>query len=338
MWNLKGFTDKELESLSEIKLHERGSAPWISWESENSSFGKAFRTWALFPSFLPLCICSDHAVHWESRCWPNELESPYPFFTWNHKKHLTMLNEHRRRSYYVTHPWIFYRKKYFPNIASNGKKKGTLVFYAHSNDTTIPRYKNLDKYVSDLKQLPSKYQPIIFCLSFHDIKKGLHKKLRKYNIPLMTAGSTNSQQFVDRFYSLINRFRYTSSSNIGSHTYYIIEAGIPFFLFGPYPEYEAKNTTWISDGKVDFREYGDVNDIKKLETFKKMLRHRHDKPTKAQINYAESYLGINSKISRFHACSILWGSLLLNIRKVLLLYFNAIFSLIKFFIKKYIYR
>ena len=51
--------------------------PWASWEVENSSFESyvARLDW-LQLGYLSVHV--DHGVHWESRCWPNEIESPYP--------------------------------------------------------------------------------------------------------------------------------------------------------------------------------------------------------------------------------------------------------------------
>lgn len=324
-----GYSDEQLDSLSKLtRKLDAGLSPWATWESENSSFGKTFREWACFPRFLPICISSDHGVHWGAKCWPNEINSCYrTFFTWNKKKNDLMRNRHGKRSYHVPHPWVYYRKKHYPSLSSS--RTGTLVFFAHSNNTTSPKYQDLDSYINALKALPEKYQPVVLCLSFHDIQKGLNKKLRKYNLPLVTAGTTNSRQFVDRFYSLISQFRYSSSANIGSHTFYLIEAGIPFFLLGPYPEYEIRGSKAVKDGKQNLSDYGDAEDLEKFESLKNLLSIQTDTVTNEQKELVAEYLGLSSKITRFEAAWIMWRELVLNIFKLPRLYGNKLFKLTK---------
>ncbi|WP_310446570.1 hypothetical protein [Thiobacillus sp.] len=311
-----GYSDEELQALSKVSVKfESGVVPWATWESENSSFGKTFREWAHYPKIFPLFFSSDHGVHWESRCWPNEINSPYPtFFTWNRKKNDLMRRNHNKNSYHIPHPWINYRKKHFPMLPDN--RLGTLVFFPHSNATTTPVYADLDQYINDLKSLPEKYQPVVICLLSDDIEKEIHKKLRKYGVPLVTAGALNSQGFVDRFYSLLYQFKYASSSNIGSHTFYILEAGIPFFLYGPYPEYHIKGSDAVKDGKQDLRDYGDEEDIKNLEKLKELLTPITDTISPEVSSMAMEYLGINSKMSRFNGALIIWMQLVFHLDEV----------------------
>ncbi|MEX1199309.1 MAG: hypothetical protein WEB02_00845 [Methylophaga sp.] len=325
----EGYSDEELEMLSKLSsTFDAGFSPWATWESENSSFGKTFREWAYFPRVLPICAASDHGVHWGATCWPNEIDNPYKaFFTWNKKKHDLMKKNHGKKSYHIPHPWVHYRKKYYPTLPEN--RKGTLVFFAHSNATTSPKYSDLDEYINDLKSLPDMYQPVVLCLSFHDIQKGLHKRLRKYELPLVTAGTTNSQNFVDRFYLMISQFRFSSSPNIGSHTFYLLEAGIPFFLFGPYPEYHIKGSKAVNDGKQNLSDYGDDDDIENFVQFKALLSTRTDKVTEEQRSIVSQYLGINSEISRKKASWILWRELFLNLDKVPIMYLTKFAKVVK---------
>ena len=323
-----GYSDEELERLCTVSSRfETGGAPWATWESENTSFGKTFREWAYYPKSLPLFINSDHGVHWESRCWPNEINNKYTtFFTWNSKKNDLMRENHKKKSYYVPHPWVNYRKKHFPVLPNS--RSGTLVFFPHSNATTTPVYKDIDKYITDIKTLPEKHQPVVICLMEHDIHKGLHKKLRKYNIPLVTVGAVNSQSFVDRFYSLAYQFRYTSSPNIGSHTYYILEAGVPFFLFGACPEYQIKGSDAVKDGKQNLSDYGDEEDIREFLKIKTLLSAVVDEVTNEQYILASKYLGLDSRLSGLEAMLILWRELLLHIDEVALMYFKQLYRLL----------
>ena len=319
-----GLSDERLETLSQPQAKfESGLAPWATWESENSSFGMAFRKWAKYPVFLPLYFCSDHGVNWGSRCWPNETGSKYrTFFTWNKKKSEMMNKEYGKSSYHVPHPWVFYRKKYFKDLPD--ERRGTLVFYAHTNDKTTPVYDDLDGYINKLKSLPDKYQPITICLSFHDVNKGVHKELRKYEIPLVTAGATNSIKFIDRFYSLLYQFKYSSSSNIGTHTFYIVEAGIPFFLYGPHPKFKMKGEKYVEEGEPQLSDYGDEEDANEFAKLKQLLSVQEDEVTEEQSSLVSKFLGLDSEMTRFKATLILWRELLLHLNELISVYASIV--------------
>jgi hypothetical protein len=324
-----GYSDEDLEKMSRLNSrYEGGIAPWATWESENSSFGKTFRTWALYPRILPLFISSDHGVHWGATCWPTEVNNRYnTYFSWNRKKAERLRNLHQKNAYYVPHPWVHYRKKFFSKLPAD--RSGTLVFYAHSNNNTTPVYKDLDGYIEALKSLPTKYQPLTFCLSFHDIAKGLHKTLRKHGIPLVTAGTTNSQDFVDRFYSLTSHFRYATSPNVGTHTYYLLESGIPFFLFGDHPSYQIKGSQVVKDGAQNISDYGDAEDQEQLERLKTLLTEKQDEVTPEQYQMVSEYMGLSSGMSRLHASWILWREFILHLPDYVELYLSKIHRFIK---------
>ena len=235
--------------------------------------------------------------------------------------------EHGKSSYYVPHPWVFYRKKYWGNPPS--ERRGTLVYYSHSNSACNPLYKDLDGYIEALKRLPEKYQPISICISFHDITKGTHKKLRKYGISLVTAGSAGARDFVDRFYSLLYQFRYASSPNIGSHSFYILEAGIPFFLFGDLPEYHMNGSGTVPDGPLNLKDYGDDDDIERLEHLRLLLSQRVDTVTEEQRALVSEYLGLDSEMTRSKAAKILWWALASNAVQVIHLYAQSFWRLAK---------
>ena len=318
-----GCSDEELERLCEVQgRFDAGYAHWVAWESENCGHGKTFREAACYPKILPLFIGSDHGVHWESRCWQNEIDSPAPYyFTWNRKKSARMVNEHHRKSFHVPHPWVWYRRKHFPVRAEGGC--GTLVFFPHSNDTTKPVFVDLDKYFADLNALPEKYHPITLCLSFHDVRKGLHHKLRKYAMPIVTVGTSNSQKFVDRFYGLIREFRYATSPTIGSHLFYCVEAGIPFFLHGERPQYLISGSSMVSEGFQNLLEYGDAEDVDAFMGLHDLFGQPVDCISDAQNVAVRKYLGCDSELSRFVIACVVWKALLISTSELTKIYVNT---------------
>lgn len=320
----EGFSDEELLRLSCIQQrNESGYAPWASWEVENSSFGHTLREWTGFPAWLPICACSDHGVHWESRCWPNEIQSHYRLFlTWNSKKGKLMRQHHKKQVLHIPHPWISYRKRHYPKI--NSERKGTIVYFAHSNSTTTPVYKSLNAYMESLHDLERQSGPVVLCLSFHDILKGMHRKLRRYSFPIVTAGNTSSRFFVDRFYSISSQFTQACSPIIGSHVYYLVESGVPFFLYGSPPSYEIKGSKSVSDGLQDWREYGDDEDIENYRALHALFSDPSDTVTFDQLQAVERYLGANAKTCAKTLRHHLWTALLINSPHLVPLYSRAI--------------
>lgn len=320
----EGYADGVLERLSRLQSRtEAGYAPWATWESENSSFGKTLRKWTRYPSWLPLCAVSDHGVHWESRCWPNEIDSPYRLFlTWNEKKSRIMREQHGKHALHIPHPWIAYRKAHHPNLSEN--REGTIVFFTHSNSTTTPVFESLEAYMQSLRDLPARFHPVVICLSFHDVLKGLHVKLRPFGFPIVTAGITNAQSFVDRFYQLVANFRYACSPTIGSHTYYLVEAGIPFFLYGQAPTYVLKGSRAVRDGEQDLRDYGDEEDIERFLTLKHLFSEPVESVTSRQRQVVEYYMGASSTVSAKSVAAMLWRELAANAPRVAGLYLSKL--------------
>jgi hypothetical protein len=303
-----GFSDEELEKRSTLSgLFDARILPWAVWESEHTSYGRAFRHLAAYPRLLPLFFCADHGVMLGARCWQNETDSAYPvFFTWLRKKSESMNKNFGKRAYHIVHPWVYYRRKHFPNLPKD--RLGTLVFFPHSNGMSS-HILDIDQYVADLKSLPPKCHPIVICLSFHDVLAGLHKKMRKYDVPLVTAGHGNSQNFIDRFYSLLYQFRYASSPNVGSHTFYIMESAVPFFLHGPYPQIEIKSSAYVVDGVYGNEILGDDDDLEKINEFIGLMYEINDEVTPEQQRGIAHYLGLDSTASRAEVARIIWSEL-----------------------------
>lgn len=328
----EGFSDDELLRLSRLQRRtEAGHAPWASWETENSSFGRTLREWAGYPSWLPLCATSDHGVHWESRCWPNEIESPYRLFlTWNGKKARLMRERHGRQALHIPHPWLAYRKAHHPGLDPD--RRGTVVFFTHSNATTTPVFESLDAYMQSLRDLPAQFHPVVICLSFHDVLKGMHRTLRPYGFPIVTAGTTNAQCFVDRFYGIARRFRHACSPTIGSHSFYLAEAGVAFFLHGPAPTYVIRGSRAVRDGEQDLRDYGDEEDIERFMALRGLFSEPLDAVSAAQREAVGRYLGEDADTGARQLQSALWQSFCRNLPRVGGLYLDNAGRLLRRFV------
>lgn len=230
-----GFSDRQLEALAAFGDQLPHAASWLFWPTELYSFGRCYREWIGWPTRLPIPVYGDHGVTTASTFQPHELQNPANVhLTFNGER--ARLNQHlpNRRVEHVTHPWITYRRRH--GIERSDAARGTLVFYSHTNVGTEldPAY-DIDAYFAQLAELPSEYEPLVLCLHMHDIHKGYHRELRRYGLPILTAGDTSSPFFVDRWYDLVRRFAYATSNSGGSDVYYCTELGIPYFLYGPEP-------------------------------------------------------------------------------------------------------
>lgn len=328
-YNSRSFSDKKLEKLSVENKKERGNAPWFEFSSEIYSMGKTFRRAYKFPKFLSLPIASDHGVNIQSTYDEYERNSKGPFFTWNLDKYKFIKRLHRE-VYFVPHPWIEYKNKH---INFKKEKSGTIIFFPKSTTLKV-NIKFLDQYMKSLKKLPKKCKPISICLFFHDIKyDNLHKKIRKYNFPIVTAGYSSSKYFVDRFYDLISNFKYASSplgARPSSNFFFCIEAGIPFFFHGRNLEYISDGTSTFKKGKLSLHKvmspkYGTKKEYKKMLKIAKNFNNISDKITPKQKKIIHHYLGLNAKPSKLLIFFIIWKSFILNIFTIIkLFYFGTV--------------
>jgi len=335
---INNYSEKELEILINKNFFlNKGLAPWYNWESENSSFGKTIRYFSGYPKLLPLMVNSDHAVHSESKLWNNELSTDLkiPFLTWNYTKYLKF-KKIKKNVYYVYNPCSYYlNTKKIKNKKS--KKKGTLIFYPHSNLSSEPIIDN-DKYFKKLKALPDKFKPLNIMLSFHDIKNKKYLSLLKYKLPIFTAGNTNSSNFIDNFYEILKDYEYATapitSHSIGSSFFYSVDIGVKYFFYYQTKFRIFKSNENIKKKIVSDSDYLDINDKKKIRELQKSFSLKNFEKIKNPKIKIKKFMGYNSKISRIDLFIILIGSLIYNIDKVFVLYFKNIkkffFKLIRF--------
>ncbi len=131
-------------------------------------------------------------------------------------------------------PFVLYRRM----KAWNQKKdaNGTIVFPSHSTIFIESQY-DIDKYCEELKKLPDKFKPITICLLYPDIARGRDKQYQKHGFEVVSAGEKlrGSLDFVRNYYEILSKFKYATSNEIGTYTFYAVEMGIPFFLTGEEP-------------------------------------------------------------------------------------------------------
>ena len=324
------YSNKKLESLSKENLKERGIAPWFQWVSEIYSLGKTFRIKYNIPKIISLPFSSDHGVNIQTTYDEYERSTKGPYFTWNKKK-LSKIKATGREAYLIQHPWINYKKKI--NFKLSNKRKGTLVFFPKSIESLRVNEKFIDQYVKKLKKLPKKCKPLTICLFYYDINQGLHKKLRKYKIPIVTAGYSSSIFFVDRFYNLIKNFKYATSAlggRPGSYFYFCIDASLPFFFYGSNLEYYSHGNGKFKKGKIPLHKipsekYGAKKEYLEIKNVVKNFNIIRDEVTTEQKKTIRKYLGFESNIFNKKVSFIIWKSLVTNFYFLIKIYYYGIF-------------
>lgn len=304
------MTDAELELACDAQ--STGVYPWAHWTSEIYSFGKCLRFWTKYPRVFPLFVYSDHGVGLHSHLFQHELENPAKVhFTWHPVKAQRYSSFAYKKVLLVTHPWIFYRRLH--GITRSKKPEGTLAFFMHG--TTAVKWVGHDseEYFEKLRALPGKFQPVVLCLHMNDIKAGLHKELRRYGFPIVTAGNTSSTNFVDRFYDLVKNYSYATSQVWGSYAAYCVELGIPYFHLGERPELVNIADPNLPAGVApqywdDFHE----DSAKKAEA---LFSLPVDIVTDEQRAFVESVLGFDSRLDRWRVSWILWREFFRNWRQ-----------------------
>ena len=128
-------------------------------------------------------------------------------------------------------PFVHYRKS--RKIEQDVAASGTIAFPAHSTRLTETVF-DIDKYCKQLLSLPIEYHPITICIHFHDLARKRDEIYKKYGFKIVTAGSAWAPgfEFVQKFYEILRNHKYATSNQVGTYSFYAVEMGIPFFIFG----------------------------------------------------------------------------------------------------------
>jgi hypothetical protein len=307
---IAGMTDSELELACEDLT--KGVARWVHWTSEIYCLGKCLRFWTKYPKFLPLFVYSDHGVTLPSHLRKHELENPAKVhFTWNPMREQRYKDFSDKQVIQIIHPWISYRR--LKGITRSKTTSGTLVFYAHSTNNVKWVGHDTEEYFEELRKLPNKFQPVVLCLHMHDIRAGLHKKLRHHGLPIVTAGNTLSVDFVDHFYDIVKGYSYATSQAWGSNVAYCVELGIPYFFLGKKAELFNISDKNLPEGVVP--SYWDSCHEQYVRKTDALFSAPMDSVTNDQRVFVESILGLNSKLSREQVSRILWREFFHNWQK-----------------------
>jgi hypothetical protein len=166
--------------------------------------------------------------------------TPYPVIFLDNEEQVEFCKNNKPEP--VTKPMhiigsIFPRYRRFKNIVQRPDAKGSLVFLSHSTPVSKV-HSDWGKLIEQYRQLPERYHPLTFSIYYRDYLLGLHELFIKEGFDVVTAGHITDDTFVDTFYDTMSRFKYVIGNDMGSHLYYAVEMGIPFFFHGLKGKYE----------------------------------------------------------------------------------------------------
>lgn len=131
----------------------------------------------------------------------------------------------------ITSPFVVYRRE--NNIVQSPEAKGTIAYPAHSTHKIKLEY-DIDEYCEILRSLPEEFQPVTISLHHSDIEEyAMDKEYEKRGFKTVCASyNQGGKQFYEAFYDILKNYKYATSNEPGSYSFYAIEAGIPFFIAG----------------------------------------------------------------------------------------------------------
>ncbi|MBO4294989.1 MAG: hypothetical protein J5896_06065 [Alphaproteobacteria bacterium] len=132
---------------------------------------------------------------------------------------------------YVTGaPFVLYRR--MKGIEQNKDAKGTIAYPAHSIQNMKANF-DIDEYCNKLKALPAEFHPITISLHPVDIDEfHMDEEYKKRGFDTVCAAKVAGKSFHEIFYDILRQFKYATSNEPGSYTFYAVEMGVPFFILG----------------------------------------------------------------------------------------------------------
>jgi FkbM family methyltransferase len=272
------------------------------------SLGKWLKEYGYYPDSLPLCTYMDHGMTFFDKIPDHELENDAPLiFKFSPRLVEIYKKVSDKPVYNVMNPTIHYRKT--NKIEKSPDARGSLFFPGHSTPD-IDDLTDWDGFIDQFSQIPEEFHPIDICLHPVDMNKGLDKVFKRRGYKVFTAGDSSYASFVENFYNILNNYKFTISNLLGSYTFYSVEMGIPFSLFGNEPNYLNKGDRNVEKGSYESFKYQPT-----YQKARQLFSGFHSVITPEQADFVDFELGKKTTISRTKASYLLYKALFLYLKK-----------------------
>jgi FkbM family methyltransferase len=272
------------------------------------SLGHWLKDYGYYPKSLPLCTYMDHGMTFFDKIPHHELENDAPLiFKFSPRLVDIYKKSSNKPVYNLMNPTIHYRMSH--RIQKTSEAKGTLFFPGHSTPH-IDDLTDWDGFIDQFNDIPAEFHPIDICLHPVDMIKGLDKAFMKRGYKVFCAGDSSYTQFVENFYNILKNYKYTMSNLLGSYTFYSVEMGIPFSLFGNEPKYMNKG-----DRNVEAGAYESFKQQPTYQKAKELFSGFFNTITEEQKYFVNYELGKLTTVSRTKASFLLYKALFLYLKK-----------------------
>jgi len=168
---------------------------------------------------------------------------------WSRRMEEVLQKNGFKKYFVITNPYISYRKKKYEK---KNNAIGTVFFPQHTDEGWTATY-NIDDLSKELLYLPKSYQPVTICLYDFDYQNKKVRSKFEENFKVVSAGNIYNEYFIDNFYNILCRHKYSASNAIGTYTFYSIELNIPFFVLDQDWGHRSKSNSKIKGfGRNDF--------------------------------------------------------------------------------------
>lgn len=295
----KALADQQ--NLRRLIMPRKPRFPEFYWPNANYGFSSVLKEYAGYPAKYPIMAVIPHGVYLnDSRLFAGELEVPlravlsfpeYRDSLWESTSDKTVVPSAAPFLYALA---LMQASGWEPPA----QREGTIVAPQHST-AAIDTDTRWGKLAEELAALPERFHPITLSLHWQDLERKRDQEFTRRGIRVVCAGHLGDQEFLFRLIHLMSQHRYAASNNVGSHMFYALAMGLPYFLVGRRP------TTHITRGYEHLRQHFGVGDGSASERSQELraafavpLADVPDEPTPEQCELADYYLGASRFKSR----------------------------------------
>jgi hypothetical protein len=238
-----------LDRLEELSIWPANPKRFTDFSEMAYSQGYWLKKYLFYPHIFDLYVTLQHGIYLDDVIMDDDeiLQETDIFFAFNESEKYNRY----KKTFVSGSAFILYKEMYH---IKKEEPKYTLVFPIHSR-VDVEWDIDIDDFIAKLKKLPKKFEPLLICVYFRDIHKGMHHKFIEAGFEVTTIGHGSRYDFIPRFYELLKNAKYTLSNDIGSYAFYSIDLGIPFVLYNRVDIYGIKNNKKFLRPKGIDKEY-----------------------------------------------------------------------------------
>lgn len=163
------------------------------------------------------------------------------------------------------------------------QRHGTIYFPHHSTPAITASMDN-EMLAEKLQQLDTRFQPITVCIYWRDFNLGHHLPFIRRGFRIVSAGHRSDPNFLFRLYHLLSLHRFAGGNELGSHIFYAVAAGCPYFHL------EGYNAEFVAD-ELSLRQMRAKPNKLTTERIKAVFNIDQLSNTERQLQTANYYLG-----------------------------------------------